>query len=281
MTKQAVLLPPGPPGLRLRCVKAALERLGFVCRVQGEVSFHEAALVDMVYAQQPNEGICNFLDVCRRAGVHTHVDIIAPVEKGSLLERTALASSLITYPAILPYAFEPTITWKAENPRITFNIAIFGELPSQLMEWISATPDARLVVYANYEQYKTLALPEDKKLFIPAMPDEMAGWANSYFDLVCINGSLFDDLPILGAAARGIPWLATDYPASWGYAGGTILPADAWPGELQRLYADKDARNDMAEAGFNHAHAERTAEHIVNYLVNLYTQVLQTEVALV
>jgi len=278
----AILLPSGPPDLRLNCVKSALEQMGYTCRVLAEVSYHEMALIDLAYAQQPNDDVCKFLDLCQRSGVNTMIDVTAPVAADSVIAKTAEKSSLVTYPELIPYAWDDNNPeWYAQpEKRETFNVGLYGAVTVPVIDFVMETPDARLIIKDDHKLYRevTPLLPEGKRLFLPPMADDMTGWLNSYFDVIAVNGRLFSDRQIMEAAVRGAPWLSTEFYATWGNAGGLVMPVDQWRDELRRLRDSPASRVMLGSLGKEHAQG-RTSRGLIDYLVRLYTQVLQVEAA--
>jgi Flp pilus assembly protein TadD len=178
--------------------------------------------------------------------------------------------------AVIPYSWNPkNLLWSKPAPRRqTVNIGLVGAhthpkdlkvLQQDLVKLLRERPQALLAVGEDFSLYQSFAsLSDARRLFIPAGRTEDYPYLLAHFDilLVPLYDDLFNqarsDLPLLGAGARGIPWVATPIAAfqAWGAGGLFAGQRGDWYTALKRLLDDAELRRDLGEAGRRKA-AER------------------------
>jgi glycosyltransferase involved in cell wall biosynthesis len=184
--------------------------------------------------------------------------------------------------SVVPHSWDPSNPmWvKPAQPRKTLNlgviaththpvdVAVLGDSLAQVMQDF---PDTLLVTGFGMELYESFpAVPEDRKLFLPAGRLEDYPYVLSNFDILLFpfidhpyNHSR-SDLPLIEAGARRIPWVATPVSGFEKHVEGGMFArsGEDWYSRLVKLIENPLERNVMGIAG--REEAKQNDAHIIH-----------------
>lgn len=119
-------------------------------------------------------------------------------------------------------------------------------------------PNTRMVVVGDLNAYRLFdTLPEQRRLFLPAVPEDEKPYLLSQIDILLLplrNQPFFQatsDLPLVEAGVKGIPWIASPMPAfrDWHEGGMLADSLEEWHQALRQLALDADLRATLGKTG--------------------------------
>ncbi len=171
--------------------------------------------------------------------------------------------------------------WTRPAPtRRTFNVGLLGthlstrdvgDIKNSVGRFVREMSTALFLVGIDMKLYDAFpAIPEERKLFVPASRIEDYPFLLASFDVLLIPlaknsfNQAKSDLPLVEAGVRGIPWLASPIPAfrAWEKGGLIVENPGEWHTSLQRLAQQADLRNQLSEEGRDKARS-REAETLL------------------
>jgi glycosyltransferase involved in cell wall biosynthesis len=175
--------------------------------------------------------------------------------------------------AVLPYCWSKDSAESQLKPqkRNSINIGLIGS-PGNfediqkyrriIIRTLREFPNTRLVVCGDAVSYKLFeSIPENRRVFIPRVPDEELPYVLAQMDLLLVplNTSPYHmathDRVLLQAGIAKIPWIATPIPdfKTWDSGGVTADKPEEWHSYLRQFIQDSELRHSLGLAGYKQA----------------------------
>jgi glycosyltransferase involved in cell wall biosynthesis len=148
------------------------------------------------------------------------------------------------------------------------------------IEDLSRGMDFDIVIGGDYEIYDRINMPPHRKIFLPFTSYDNYPWMLGWMDimLVPLRTDQFNlgksDIKLVDAAAKGIPYVASDVPQYRDHKGGIVVDTkDSWMSAIADLLKDHDLVDRHVSEVFEFAQ-ERENDNIALLWMKMFGEIL-------